>query len=226
GCRSIAFTYTEPTIGFEYAYDIARLARNVGVANVFVTNGYMTGEMLEVIHPYLDAANVDLKAFRDRTYQQYIGARLQPVLDSLKTIKRLGIWLEVTTLVIPGINDDPAELRDVAQFIVKELGADTPWHVSRFFPNYQLTKLPLTPPETLHRAREIGLAEGLKYVYIGNLAADDSQNTACPSCGAVLIGRSPCRLLFNRIRNGCCPDCDYAIAGVEMQGDSLPTYTV
>ena len=146
GCHSIAYTYTEPTIFFEYAYDTARLA---GLANIFVTNGYMTGEMLKTIAPYLDAANVDLKAFRDKTYRKYVGARLQPVLDSLKAIKQLGIWLEVTTLVIPGINDEPEELQDAAQFIIRELGADTPWHISRFFPDYQLMEVAPTPQKSL-----------------------------------------------------------------------------
>ena len=136
GSHSIAYTYTEPTIFFEYAYNTACLAHEAGLANVYVTNGYMTEEMLEIFHPCLDAANVDLKAFRDETYRRYVGARLQPVLDAMKVMKRLGIWLEVTTLVIPGINDDPAELRDAARFVAHELGVETPWHISRFFPAY------------------------------------------------------------------------------------------
>ena len=136
GSHSIAYTYTEPTIFFEYAYNTACLAHEAGLANVYVTNGYMTEEMLEIFHPCLDAANVDLKAFRDETYRRYVGARLQPVLDAMKVMKRLGIWLEVTTLVIPGINDDPAELRDAARFVAQELGVETPWHISRFFPAY------------------------------------------------------------------------------------------
>jgi pyruvate formate lyase activating enzyme len=147
--RSIAYTYTEPTIFFEYAYDTARLAHAAGIANVYVTNGYMTTDMLETFHPYLDAANVDLKAFRKKTYNRYVGAGLGPVLDSMKTMKQLGVWLEVTTLVIPGLNDDPAELRDAAGFIAQELGPGTPWHLSRFFPTYQMTDRPPTPVETL-----------------------------------------------------------------------------
>jgi len=133
GCRSIAYTYTEPTIFFEYAYDTARLAHGDGdsLANVYVTNGYMTEEMLEAFHPYLDAANVDLKAFRDETYRKYVGARLQPVLDSLKVMKRLGVWVEVTTLVIPGINDDPAELEDAARFVAWRRGCATSTWVTR-----------------------------------------------------------------------------------------------
>jgi pyruvate formate lyase activating enzyme len=132
GCRSIAYTYTEPTIFFEYCHDTARLARAAGLANVYVTNGFMTPEMLDMARHWLDAANVDLKAFRDETYRRFIGARLQPVLDSLSKMKALGIWLEVTTLIIPGLNDDPEELRELAEFLHRELGPDTPWPRSRF----------------------------------------------------------------------------------------------
>jgi len=217
GCRSIAYTYTEPTVFFEYAYDTARLAHEDDIANIYVTNGYMTEEMLETFHPYLDAANVDLKAFRDETYRKYVGARLQPVLDSLKVMKRLGIWLEVTTLVIPGINDDPAELRDAASFVAQELGVETPWHISRFFPAYEMTDVPPTPVSTLQRAREIGLEAGLKYIYVGNVPDDGSQDTICPGCGRVLIRRDGF-VTTNRVRNGRCPDCGASIAGIGVGG--------
>jgi pyruvate formate lyase activating enzyme len=217
GCRSIAYTYTEPTIFFEYAYDIACLAHEAGLANIYVTNGYMTEEMLETFHPCLDAANVDLKAFRDETYRKYVGARLQPVLDSLKVMQRLGIWLEVTTLVIPGINDDPAELRDAASFVAQELGVETPWHISRFFPAYEMADFPPTPVSTLQRAREIGLEAGLKYVYVGNVPDDGSQDTTCPGCGRVLIRRDGFAIT-NRIRDGRCPDCGAPIAGIGVGG--------
>ncbi len=214
--RSIAYTYTEPTVFFEYAYDTARLAHGIGIRNVYVANGYMTAEMLELFQPYLDAANVDLKAFRDETYRQYVGARLQPVLDSLKRMKALGIWLEVTTLVIPGINDDPVELRDAAQFISQELGSDTPWHISRFYPAHEMTGVPATPTETLRRAWEIGTREGLKYVYVGNVADNGYQNTVCPGCSRVLIRRNGFAVLTNLVRNGRCPDCGSSIAGVGL----------
>ena len=161
GCQSIAYTYTEPTIFFEYACDTARLAHQAGLANLYITNGYMTAEMLDMFHPRLDAANIDLKAFREKTYHRYVGAGLQPVLDSMKAMKQLGIWLEVTTLVIPGLNDDSAELREAAQFVAQELGVDTPWHISRFFPAYKMTDVPPTPLATLQQARQIGLEEGL-----------------------------------------------------------------
>ena len=217
GCLSIAYTYTEPTIFFEYAYDTARLAHEVGLANIYVTNGYMTEEMLETFHPYLDAANVDLKAFRDETYRKYASAHLQPVLDSLKVMKQLGVWLEVTTLVIPGINDDPAELRDAASFVAQELGVETPWHISRFFPAYKMTDVPVTPVTTLKRSREIGLEIGLKYVYIGNVADNGNQDTTCPVCGRVVTLRHDFAVA-NRIRNGRCPDCGASIAGVFGEG--------
>jgi pyruvate formate lyase activating enzyme len=216
GSRIIAYTYTEPTVFFEYSYNTARLAHAAGLANIYITNGYMTEEMLQTFHPYLDAVNVDLKAFRDETYKKYVGARLQPVLESMKVIKRLGIWLEVTTLVIPGINDNQAELRDVAQFIIHELGADTPWHISRFFPAYKMTEVPPTPIETLQLAREIGLAEGLKYIYIGNAPEAVNQDTFCPGCGSLLIQRHGFGILSNRIQSGRCPDCGEHIAGAGM----------
>jgi pyruvate formate lyase activating enzyme len=215
--RSIAYTYTEPTIFFEYAYDTARLAHQAGIANVYVTNGYMTREMLEEFHPYLDAANVDLKAFRKGTYNRHVGAGLEPVLDSLKTMKRLGIWMEVTTLVIPDLNDDPAELRDVAHFVAQEVGPDTPWHLSRFFPTYHMTDRPPTPVETLRRAQEIGREEGLRYVYLGNVAGES--NTVCHQCGQLLIQRSGYWIGTNRVRDGKCPYCGTPVAGVGLDGE-------
>jgi len=212
GCRSIAYTYTEPTIFFEYAYDTAMLAHEAGIANVYVTNGYMTTEMLDFFHPYLDAANVDLKAFRQSTYSKYVGAGLKQVLESLKHIRQLGIWLEVTSLLIPGINDDPEEVKDMAEFVAQELGTDTPWHISRFFPQYKLSHVPPTPPETLYAAAEIGRAAGLKYVYIGNLHGESDTN--CPACGEVLIPRYGYQVGKPRLVDGNCPTCGEAIAGV------------
>ena len=212
GCASIAYTYTEPTIFFEYAFDTSRLAHEAGIANVYVTNGYMTPEMLDIFHPYLDAANVDLKAFRKKTYNRYVGAGFMAVLDNLKIMKALGIWVEVTTLVIPGLNDDPAELRDAAQFVSQELGADTPWHLSRFFPTYQMRDRPPTPESTLQRAFQIGKEEGLHYVYLGNGAGES--NTECHRCGHTLIRREGYWVPENRIDGGRCPNCGATIAGV------------
>jgi len=217
GCRSIAYTYTEPTIFFEYAYDTARLARDAGMANIFVTNGYMTEEMLDTMDPLLDAANVDLKAFRDETYREYVGARLQPVLDSMKKMKELEVWLEVTTLVIPDINDDERELRDCARFIVQELGPETPWHLSRFFPAYQMGETRPTPVSTLRAAADIGREEGLHYIYMGNVPSEVS--TTCHECGHLLLRRSGYRIAQNQVGpEGRCPNCGASVAGVGMEG--------
>ena len=210
--RSIAYTYTEPTIFFEYAYDIARLAHKAGIANVYVTNGYMTSEMLQMMHPYLDAANVDLKAFQEKTYKRYVGSGLQPGLDRLVEMKKLGIWLEVTTLVIPGVNDDLEELRDVAKFMVKELSPETPWHLSRFFPHYKMSNIPPTPLQTLHQAVEIGKDEGLHYIYMGNVGGES--NTICPQCDELIIRRQGYWIPENRLQAGNCPRCGAAVAGV------------
>ena len=224
-CRSVAYTYTEPTIFFEYAYDTAQLAHEEGLTNIYVTNGFMTGQMLKKMAPQLDAANVDLKAFRDETYREYVGARLQPVLDSLKKMKELGIWLEVTTLVIPDFNDDSDELRDAARFIVEELGPGTPWHISRFRPAYKMRHKRPTPLSTLRRAQEIGEEEGLHYIYVGNIP--DETNTVCHECGRVLIRRAAefsagYRIVGNNIAEGAaefsavCPDCGTSVSGVGM----------
>ncbi|MCK4489650.1 MAG: AmmeMemoRadiSam system radical SAM enzyme [Anaerolineales bacterium] len=214
GSRSIAYTYTEPTIFFEYAFDIAQLAHQVDISNIYVTNGYMTPEMLELFAPYLDAANVDLKAFREKTYHRYVGAGLAPILDNLKWMKDHGIWLEVTTLVIPNLNDDPAELRDAAQFIAQELGPETPWHISRFFPHYNMIDRPPTPMATLQMAQEIGLDEGLYYVYLGNVAGEG--DTHCHNCGRLLIQRRGYWVSENHIQDGCCPNCRTLIPGIWM----------
>jgi pyruvate formate lyase activating enzyme len=172
----------------------------------------MSKEMLAMFHPYLDAVNVDLKAFREETYHRYVGAGLQPVLDNLKLMMRLGIWLEVTTLVISGINDNLDDLHDVARFIARELGPDTPWHISRFFPGYLMADRPPTPIETLQRTREIGLAEGLHYVYLGNVSSES--NTVCHHCGRILVRRQGYRIAENHIREGACPACDTPVAGI------------
>jgi len=213
-CQSIAYTYTEPTIFFEYAYDTARLAQLAGLSNIFVTNGYMTQEMLELFHPYLDAANVDLKAFREKTYHRYVGASLQPILDNMKIMKEMGVWLEVTTLVIPDLNDDPIELRDAAQFIAQELGPETPWHISRFSPSYKFLDHPSTPLKTLKLAQQIGYEEGLYYVYLGNVA--NEENTRCHRCGHLLIRRIGNNVLENNINDGNCPECFATVAGIWM----------
>jgi len=184
GCASISYTYV-----LEYALDVAALARGRGLGNVFVSNGYMTGEAVSALAPVLDAANVDLKAFRDKFYRDNCGAKLAPVLDTLAALKRLGVWLEVTTLIIAGLNDDPGELAELAAFLVS-LGAQTPWHVSAFHPAYRMTDRPPTPASAVLAARDIGLAAGLHHVYVGNVRGAGGENTACRGCGATLIERA------------------------------------
>jgi len=213
GSKTIAYTYTEPTIFFEFAYDVAKMARENNIKNVFVSNGYMTEAGLETIAPYLDAANVDLKSFTDAFYKKYCGARLQPVLDSLKKMKELGIWLEVTTLIIPTLNDSDDELREIARFICS-LGSETPWHISRFHPQYQLNHLPPTPLHTIHKAEKIGKAAGLKYVYTGNVPGDQGENTYCPVCGNLLIDRLGFHISRIDLEGSACPNCGNPLDGI------------
>ncbi len=213
GCRSIAYTYTEPTIYLEYAYDTAVLAHKAGLKNVFVTNGYTTTEALEAIAPYLDAANVDLKGFSDDFYRKVTGARLDGVLATLRDYRRLGIWLEVTTLLIPGYNDDPDELRRLAAFIHDELGAQTPWHVTGYYPAYRMDAPP-TPAETLQRASRIGYEAGLQQIYQGNRPGSGGDDTLCPGCGATVIARSGFSVRSNVLDEGHCPECRQEIPGV------------
>ena len=214
-CRSISYTYTEPTIFFEFAYDTARLAQKAGLKNIFVTNGYISKQALTTIAPYLDAANIDLKGFSEEFYRDYVHARLSEVLDSIIQYRALGIWIELTTLIIPGLNDSEEQLQGIASFILKNLGVDTPWHVTQFYPTYQLTNRPRTPITTLRRAREIGLAAGLRYVYEGNVPGEGGENTTCPSCHTLLIERYGFAIKLNRIRNETCPDCGAPIAGID-----------
>jgi pyruvate formate lyase activating enzyme len=216
GCQSIAYTYTEPTIFFEYAQDIALLAEAQGLKNVFVTNGYMSTEALQSIHPLLHGANVDLKAFREAFYQKQCGAKLAPVLQTLKTMKEMGVWLEITTLIIPTLNDSKEEMRELATFIVQELGPETPWHISRFHPTFRLTDLPVTPIKTLQQAWEIGREVGLHYVYTGNVPGDQGEKTYCHHCGRLLLDRFGFTILKNELDKGACPQCHLPLAGVGL----------
>lgn len=212
-CASVAYTYSEPTIFFEYAYDTAKLAKKEGLKNVFVTNGYITAEPLKEISPYLDAANIDLKSFSDEFYQKTCGAKLQPVLDSIKFYKQLGIWIEITTLIIPSLNDTEEELYKIAEFI-RDIGKDIPWHITQFHPTYKLIDLPRTPVETLRKAREIGLEVGLSYVYEGNVPGETGENTYCPNCGKELIRRFGYHIRENKIKDSKCIYCKLKIDGI------------
>jgi len=212
GCRSISYTYTEPTIFFEYALDTAKLAKAAGLYNNFVTNGYMTAEALETFHPNLDAANVDLKAFKDETYKKVCGARLEPVLDSIKLMRKHEIWVEVTTLVVPGLNDGEDELRDIARFLAG-VDPDIPWHLSRFHPDFKYTEARPTPVETLRKAAGIGKKEGLRFVYIGNVSGE-GEDTVCPDCGRILIRRHGFWTGENALMDSQCPSCRKVIPGM------------
>jgi pyruvate formate lyase activating enzyme len=216
GCASVAYTYTEPTIFAEYALDTAREASNLGLKNVFVSNGYMTPELLREMAGLIDGINVDLKAGRGDFYRRISGAALEPVLQNLKLIQAHGIWLEVTTLVIPGMNDSDDELRWVAEYLVKEVGPDVPWHISRFYPVYQMTDVPPTPTATLERAWHIGREAGLRYVYVGNVPGHSTESTFCPGCGRVVIERTGYEVRRRALKDGACESCGTSIAGVEL----------
>jgi pyruvate formate lyase activating enzyme len=213
-CRSISYTYSEPTIYYEYALDCGKLAKEAGLKNNFVTNGYIETAPLEDLKGILDAANVDLKAFRESFYHKYCGGHLEPVLAAVKKMKTIGVWVEITTLVIPTLNDSEEELRDIARFIAQELDPDTPWHVSRFHPDYSLTDLPATPEQTLTRAREIGMEEGLQFVYTGNVWGDPGENTYCPNCKEIVIARAGFQVRALHMEFGRCRFCRTPIAGV------------
>jgi pyruvate formate lyase activating enzyme len=217
-CQSIAYTYTEPTIYFELAYETAKIAREKGLKNIFVTNGYMSPLALEMVSPYLDAANVDLKAFSDDFYKSQCSAKLAPVKETLRQMKARNIMVEVTTLLIPGLNDDPEELAGLAAFIAEELGPETPWHISRFHPTYRLTDRDPTSVRSLRRAYDIGVSEGLYYIYMGNVPGMGGENTHCHHCKALLIERTGFSVRHNHIRNDGCPKCGTPVYGIEMNG--------
>lgn len=213
--KSISYTYTEPTIYFELAYETAQIAVKKGLKNVFVSNGYMSEEALETIKPYLHAANIDLKSFRDKFYKEICGAKLQPVLDTITRLIKMGIWVEVTTLIIPTVNDSEEELREIARWLY-QLNPDIPWHVSRFYPTYRFTHVPSTSIGTVRRAREIGLEEGLHYVYTGNAPGDEGENTYCHNCGKLIIERYGYTITTYNIIEGKCKYCGIKIPGIGM----------
>jgi len=212
GCESISYTYTEPSLSVEYNLEVSRLAHDAGLKNVYVTNGYMTPEMLELTIPTLDAANVDIKAFDEDVHRRYTGAHLQPVLDSCMALLKAGVWLEVTTLMVPGINDDETQLKGLAEFIATKLSPDVPWHISRYFPQPQFHQIPATPPERIYHAMDVGKKAGLRYVYGGNLQT--STVTTCPNCGERVIRRMGYLDPVVHLTKDACPKCGFRIAGV------------
>ncbi len=214
-CVALAYTYAEPVVFYEYVEDSGRVARAQGLRNVFVTAAYIERAPLKRLCRVLDAANADLKAFDDGFYRRVNAGRLKPVLDALVTFKQEGVWLEVTNLLIPTLNDDLARIRAMCQWMVRELGPDTPLHFSRFHPMYRMRNLPPTPAEALDRARSEALDTGLRYVYIGNLPGHEGENTYCPHDGTLLIARTGFWVMENHLdEEGRCPKCRNKIAGV------------
>jgi len=210
-CPSIAFTYNEPTILAEYVIDTAEIARRKGVKVVMVTNGYISREAIPQIYANVDAANIDLKAFSNTFYRKQTYSRLQPVLDALVDIRSLGVWIEITTLLIPGLNTDASEIRAECDWIIDSLGDEVPVHFSAFHPDYRMRDRDRTPPEALRDARTIANDAGLKYVYEGNVHSDGG-NTYCPSCGEILIQRHWHEVVEDRITpEGVCPRCGEGI---------------
>ena len=212
-CLSIAYTYSDPVVFYEYTYDTAKLAREKGLRNVLVTAAYINPEPWRRLLRFVDAVNIDLKGITDDFYRTVCSATLKPVQNALVIAKASGVHVEVTNLVIPTLNDKPEQLRELVRWVKANLGADTPLHFSRFFPRYKMRHLPPTSPQTLDTARQIALSEGLNYVYIGNIAAKQGQNTYCPGCKRLLIERTGYIIVQNKLKEGCCPDCGRQIYG-------------
>lgn len=213
-CSSIAHTYTEPTIFMELSNDCGRLAKEKGLTNVFVTNGYMTKEAIDFASDWLNGMNIDLKAFNENYYRNLCSAHLQPVLDTIKYVaNHTDIWLELTTLLVPGQNDSEEEIKKLTDFIVTQAGPDIPWHISRFHPQYKYTDSTATPMQTMEKAYHIGKKAGLHYVYLGNVVGPDTANTYCYNCGRVLIKRTGFSMSQNYLKNAACPHCGTKVAG-------------
>lgn len=216
GCKTIACTYTEPTIYFEYAFDIAKKAAEQNVETVFVSNGFINPKPIEKIAPFLSAANIDLKSWDEKFYRDVCGGELKSVLNTLKLMKKLDVFVEVTTLVVTGYVDNENTLREIAAFIVNELGPETPWHISRFYPNYKYQNAQPTSLDVIKCARDIGLEVGLRYVYSGNVPGDDGESTYCYACGEKLISRFGYQIEYNKIIDHKCPTCGVDIDGIGL----------
>ena len=212
-CLSISYTYVEPTIFYEFAYDCAVAAHERGIKNTFVSNGYMAPEVTRHLAPVLDGINIDIKAFTEDFYHKVCKARLAPVLDNVRLMHELGVWVEVTTLIIPGLNDSEKEFREIARFI-KSVDPAMPWHVTAFYPTYKMTDRKSTPVSSLRLARDIGLDEGLRFVYEGNIPGEGGENTYCPGCGSEIIKRYGYLIRDNKLKNGHCTVCRKKIEGI------------
>jgi pyruvate formate lyase activating enzyme len=213
-CPLLAYTYTEPIIYYEYTYDTSKLAREAGIRNVLVTAGYINEEPWRRLLKYVDAVTIDLKGITEDFYRDVCSATLKPVQNALIVAKSCEVWVEVSNLVIPTLNDKPEQIREVARWVKANLGRETPLHFLGFVPRYKMRNLPPTSLETLETARGIAMEEGLDFVYIGNVASKEGQNTYCPGCKRLLIERSWLTILQNRLKRGCCPDCGKEIYGV------------
>jgi pyruvate formate lyase activating enzyme len=213
-CESIAYTYSEPTSFYEYMFDTAKLAKAKNIRNVLVSNGYIKQEPLQKLIPYLDAANIDLKAFDNTLHLKLTGGKLQPVLDTLVALQKSKVWLEITNLVVPSWSDNFDMIGQMCKWLGKNGFTEVPLHFSRFSPLYKLTQLPVTPLNTLLKAKEIAVAEGCKYVYIGNVPGKGFENTYCPSCNKLVIERRGFSLLSVNMKEGKCNSCQAKIAGV------------
>lgn len=215
-CPSISYTYTEPTIFSEFALETMVVAKKKNIKNIWVSNGYLSKELTEKISPYLDAANIDLKSFENDFYQKYCSAKLEPVLECLKNLKKAGVWIEITTLVIPTLNDKEKIFSSIAKFIKKELGAETPWHITQFCGqiSWKMQQIPDTPQETLVKARKIGVKEGLKYVYTGNIPGQEGEDTFCPKCKQKMIDRYG-YFIKRRDKKGKCAKCKTSLNIIE-----------
>jgi pyruvate formate lyase activating enzyme len=213
-CRSIAYTYSEPVTFYEYVFETATLAKNVGVKNIFKSNGYINSEPLKKLCSVIDAANIDLKAFSESSYLKLTGGKLQPVLDTLKVFKDMGVWLEITNLIIPDWTDNPYDIRNMCKWLSDNGFKYTPLHFSRFYPMHKLEQLPPTPVEILNDAYRIATEEGLKYVYTGNAPGNEISNTKCPSCNSTIVVRQGYRIATNNITGGKCNKCGSKIEGV------------
>ncbi len=215
GCRGVAWTYNEPAIWYEYTYEGSKLVKEKGMYSVYVTNGYMEEEPMRELRRYVDAMNIDVKAFTEEFYRKIVGAKLQPVLEHVLIAKELGYHVELTYLIIPEHNDSRDEIRRFSRWVSEEVGTETPVHFSRFHPDYKMKGVPPTPYRTMNMAYDVAREEGLKYVYLGNMLTD-KENTYCPNCGALLIERQGFSITDYRIKDGRCPECGYKIAGVGL----------
>jgi pyruvate formate lyase activating enzyme len=214
GSPTIAYTYSEPVVFYEYMYDTARLGRYQGIGSVMISNGYIKEEPLVELCKYLTAVKIDLKAFTERFYRETCSGELKPVLDTLEKLKKIGIWYEIVVLIVPTLNDSEKEIREMSEWIKKRLGCDVPVHFTRFHPMYKIKNLPPTPVKTLERARKIAQELGLHYVYIGNVPGHEGENTYCPNCKKMVIRRTGFLIIENRLKAGKCSFCNYPIPGV------------